>query len=188
MILGERGKLLIILDCCSNVSDWWGPKLPRVKEGIWSSFFHFITLFSPLSVTFPPLRTADFTFRGEICFSVWVGWWNPVKVCCLCLVYHSWPHLHQLLQHMDSRREPVQLWICHPSPVPIGQNKPWLKNESLVFAVCALHVFAGSLVLLYRKQEILQPNPHSISKMKENTLVPTAVGLCGKHQSYSAEI
>lgn len=88
-------------------------------------------------------------FRGEICFSVWVCWWNPVKVCCLCLLYHSWPHLHQLLQHMDSRREPVQLWICHPSPVPIGQNKPWLKNESPVFAVCALHVFTGSLVLLY---------------------------------------
>lgn len=51
-----------------------------------------------------------------------------------------------------------------------------------------LHVFTGSLVPLYRKQEILKPNPRSISKMKENTAVPTAVGLCGKHQSYSAEI
>lgn len=181
MIVGKGSTLPTVLDC-------WGLNFCKSRKE--SFFCHFIIISSPLSVTFFLYENSWFHFTcTRFVFSARVCWWNPVKVCCLCLLYHSWPQLPQLQQHMDGPWKPVQLWICHPHPVPIGQNNRWLKNESPVPAVWVSHMFLGNLVLFVQATgnftACSEPHPFSVleNEEKEMFVICWSVGEAPVHPS-----
>lgn len=155
------------------------PKLLQVKERMWSSFCYFITISSLLSATFFPLweqltslhgheicffrerESADETLSksaasafcitaGHICSNYSSTWTAPGSQCSSEFVIFTLSLLEKII--VD-----------------------WRMRVQYLLVGC--RTFLGNLVLLCRKQEILQ---HVLKKKKS---LPSAVGLLGMCQS-----